>query len=96
MSQQPKPKQTSPLVIAMLGLILIVFGIADIIIDKMLIGILLLGVGLILGINGIQRYKVLKAQLQQKKPSHSCTKKPQPVCVTLGLRFYVNHACTFA
>ncbi|RED56278.1 DUF3185 family protein [Cohnella lupini] len=67
MSQQPKPKQTNPLVISMLGLILVVFGIVDIITVNKLLGTVLLAAGLVLGISGLQRYKLLKAQLKQKK-----------------------------
>ncbi len=67
MSQQPKPKQTNPLVIAVFGLLLIVFGIVDIIAVNQIIGTILLAVGIVLGVSGIQRYKALKAQIQQKK-----------------------------
>lgn len=67
MNQQSNPKQTNPLVIAVFGLMLILFGVTDIVLDKMLVGIILLAAGLILGISGIRRYKALKDQLRQDK-----------------------------
>ncbi|MCD9026130.1 hypothetical protein [Cohnella silvisoli] len=67
MKQQSKPKQTNPLVISVIGLMLILFGIADILFDKKVLGIILLAAGFILGISGIQRYKLLKEQLAMKK-----------------------------
>jgi uncharacterized membrane protein len=67
MKQQPKPKQTNPLVLSVIGLMLIVFGSIDIIYDKKVLGIVLLVAGFILGIYGIQRYKELKANLRTKQ-----------------------------
>jgi hypothetical protein len=67
MKQQPKPKQTNPLVLSVIGLMLVMFGSIDIIYDKKVLGIVLLVAGFILGINGVQRYKALKAELQTKQ-----------------------------
>jgi uncharacterized membrane protein len=62
-----KQKQTNPLVIAVFGLMLLVFGIVDYLNVNQLLGIVLSLVGIYLGVTGINRYKVLKRQLQQKK-----------------------------
>jgi uncharacterized membrane protein len=66
MKQQPKPKQTNPLVLSVIGLMLVVFGSVDIIFHMKVLGIILLVAGFILMIHGIQRYKALKANLRSK------------------------------
>jgi hypothetical protein len=48
---------------------LILFGTVDVIFNMKILGIVLLVAGFILGISGIQRYKLLKAQIQMKKNS---------------------------
>ncbi|WP_372660932.1 hypothetical protein [Cohnella sp.] len=63
----PKQKQTNPLTISVIGLMLTVFGIVDYIYVNKLLGIILVIVGIFLGITGVQKYKALKALLQQKK-----------------------------
>lgn len=64
---QPKQKQTNPLVISVLGLMLTIFGIVDYIQVNKLLGIILFVVGMFLGIIGVQKYNALRASLQQKK-----------------------------
>jgi uncharacterized membrane protein len=66
---KPKQKQTNPLVIAMIGLMLFVFGVVDVLFVNRLIGIILICAGVYYGLNGIKRYKILKSQLQQQKKS---------------------------
>ncbi|TFE27523.1 DUF3185 family protein [Cohnella luojiensis] len=67
MSQPTTSKPTNPLLISVIGLILIVFGIVDLITVDKLLGTILLTIGIVLGISGIQRYKALKAQLLRNK-----------------------------
>jgi uncharacterized membrane protein len=67
MKQQPKPKQTNPLVLSVFGLMLVVFGSLDIIFNMKVLGIILLFAGFILVIYGIQRYRAIKANLRSKQ-----------------------------
>lgn len=62
-----KKKQTNPLVIAMFGLMLLVFGIVDYLNVNKLLGIVLIVIGIYLGVIGMNRYQILKRQLQQNK-----------------------------
>lgn len=62
-----KKKQTNPLVIAMFGLMLLVFGIVDYLNVNKLLGIVLIVIGIYLGVIGMNRYQILKSQLQQNK-----------------------------
>jgi uncharacterized membrane protein len=67
---KPKPKQTNPLVIAVIGLMLFVFGVVDVLFVNRLIGIILICAGVYLGVTGIQRYKTIKSQQQQQKKGY--------------------------
>lgn len=62
-----KKKQTNPLVIAMFGLMLLVFGIVDYLNVNKLLGVVLIVIGIYLGVIGMNRYQILKRQLQQNK-----------------------------
>jgi hypothetical protein len=66
-TNQPTNKPTNPLVIAVFGLMLIAFGFADMIFVNRLLGIALMIAGVYLGITGVNKYKALKAKLQQQK-----------------------------
>ncbi|QJD82037.1 hypothetical protein [Cohnella herbarum] len=64
MSRQSQAKQPNPLILSVLGLICVVFGVTDLFIDRVWIGIFLIAVGLLVGVNGIRRYAALKKRLR--------------------------------
>jgi uncharacterized membrane protein HdeD (DUF308 family) len=64
---QSTQKQTNPLVISVIGLMLTVFGIVDYFNVNKTLGVVLVIIGVLLGIVGIQKYKTLKMQLKQNK-----------------------------
>jgi len=63
----PAKKPTNPLSVAMIGLLLVVFGIVDLLYVNRALGTLLTAVGVAVGIAGLTRYRTLKRQLAERK-----------------------------
>lgn len=67
MKQQQPTKQSNPLILSVIGLMLVIFGVTDLYIDRVWIGIVLLAAGIAIGISGIIRYRALKAAHNKQK-----------------------------